>query len=231
MAGLIRPHMAGIWIAGTMPALLVALFVGRALRDRRRTGRDRLVLLSVIAVATAALWFVASAAVRYLNPKDENGTVSATSIIDVLKEATRRTTGSGSNFQPPTIHGPLDWPYAALRTLVRPLPTEAFGAAQLFSALEITLFIGLCLLSFRRLVNLPRLASTVPFVAFAVTTLFLGGLIFASFANLGVLTRQKSLLFPFLLLIPCLPPLPRAIGSQPTEPGHIARPLSSTLSG
>jgi hypothetical protein len=37
-----------------------------------------------------------------------------------------------------------------------------------------------------------------------VTTLFLAGLAYSSFANLGVLTRQKSLVFPFMLLVPCL---------------------------
>lgn len=43
-----------------------------------------------------------------------------------------------------------------------------------------------------------------PFVIFAVTAIMLSGLAFASHANLGVLTRQKVPIFPFLLL-PCLP--------------------------
>jgi len=47
-----------------------------------------------------------------------------------------------------------------------------------------------------------------PYVLFAVITLFLLGLAFSSFANLAVLTRQKSIAFPFLLLLVCLPPLP-----------------------
>lgn len=59
---------------------------------------------------------------------------------------------------------------------------------------------------------------TSPYVAFAVTALFLGGLAYSSFANLGVLTRQKSLLIPFMLLLPCLP-----VFSRSTPPPNSSR--------
>jgi hypothetical protein len=72
-------------------------------------------------------------------------------------------------------------------------------------------FVGLCLMSWRRVRNLPRAMMTNPFVAFTMTTLMLGGLAYSSFANLGVLTRQKSLIFPFLLLIPCVPEVRQAV--------------------
>jgi hypothetical protein len=44
-----------------------------------------------------------------------------------------------------------------------------------------------------------------PFVIFAETAIMLSALAFASFANLGILTRQKTLILPLLLLLPCLP--------------------------
>ncbi len=72
-----------------------------------------------------------------------------------------------------------------------------------------TLLIGLGILSYRRLMHIPKLVLTVPFVTFAMTTLFVMGLALSSFANLGVLARQKALVFPFLLLVVCLPELPR----------------------
>jgi hypothetical protein len=87
------------------------------------------------------------------------------------------------------------------------LPNEASGLLQLLSAAEMTVFIGLCLVSWRRLLALPRAVMTTPYLAFAVSVLFMAGLAYSSFANLGILTRQKSLVFPLLLLIPCLPPL------------------------
>ncbi len=68
-----------------------------------------------------------------------------------------------------------------------------------------TVLIGVALLSWRRLANLPRQLIPVPYVAFAMTVVFFGSLAFTSFANLGVLTRERTLLFPFLLLTLCLP--------------------------
>ena len=76
------------------------------------------------------------------------------------------------------------------------------------SALEITAFLIICLVTYRRVLYLPKMIVSNPFVAFAMTSLFLGGLAYASFANLGVLTRQRSLILPLMFLIPCLPPLP-----------------------
>ena len=203
----VRPHMAGLWLAGVFPALLV-MFV-RNLRvapteDGRRTHQGLMVV--VIGVAAIGLVVLAGAAVRYLPGADEEGGESVTSI---LEETSRRTAQAGSSFNPPNLNNPVNWPYAAVRTLTRPLLVEARGSAQLFTALELTLLIGLAVVSYRRLLNLPKLVLTVPFVTFAMTTLFLASLAFSSFANLGILSRQKALVFPFLLLVLCLPALPR----------------------
>jgi hypothetical protein len=73
---------------------------------------------------------------------------------------------------------------------------------------------------------LPRTILTVPFVAFAMTTLFAAGLAYASFANLGILTRQKSLVFPLLLLLPCLP-FRREAADAAGEPVEAVRELVS----
>lgn len=205
-AAFVRPHIVGVWIAGMLPALVVALLVGRGHSTRRSRSRagDVLVLTALITVALAGLSVIAQSTVNYLNPSSDE--VSVTSISDILTETTRRTSKeSGSTFVPPAVASPTDWPYASLRTLTRPLIFEADSLSQLLVAAEMMAFLGLCLVSWRRLVNLPRLIITNPFVTFAMTTLFLAGLAYSSFGNLGVLTRQKSLIFPLMLLIPCLP--------------------------
>jgi len=204
-AALVRPHIAGLWLAGLMPALLVTLLRGRGPRHVRGGGfADRLVLLAMIGVATVAMAAVGSATMRYLQHSGEEH-ITTNSVTSILTETTRRTSEAGSNFRPVVISGPTDWPYASIRTLVRPLLIEAKGLAQLVSALELTVLGGLALANLRRLANLPRLVLTNPYVAFAMAVLFFGGLAYASFANLGVLTRQKSLLFPMMLLVLCLP--------------------------
>lgn len=208
-AAFVRPHISGIWLAGLLPALLVGVFGRTRSGERTRgTGAHRVLMLLAVIVAGLALSAVASTTVRYLNPKTDETAVSGTSITDILNETTRRTSEAGSTFVPPVITGPLDWPVASVRTLTRPLLIEASNLAQLISALEITAFLIICLVSYRRVLYLPKMIISNPFIAFAMTSLFLGGLAYSSFANLGVLTRQKSLILPLMLLIPCLPPLP-----------------------
>jgi hypothetical protein len=203
-AGLVRPHMAAIWLAGLLPALVVTLLRGRTDRRRGRAA-DRAAIVVVLAVAVIGLSIMAQATVRYLDPNESETVSGSDTISEILAETTRRTSEAGSNFTPITVEGPRDWPVASLRTLTRPLLIEANGAGQMLAALELSAFFVLCALAYRRVLNLPRLLVTNAYVAFAMATLFLGGLAYSSFANLGVLTRQKSLLFPFLLLIPCLP--------------------------
>jgi hypothetical protein len=208
LAAAVRPHMAALWIGGLFPALIVALFRGRGQKGAQRGAAlfDRLLLLVIIGIAGAALVAVGSATLKFLDPSKEDSTKStSTDITAILTETSRRTAQAGSAFTPPSVSSPLDWPYASVRTLLRPLLFEAHGAGQLLSALEIAVFMGVCVLSWRRVAHLPGLIFTNPFIAFAMTSLFFSGLAYTSFANLGLLARQKSLLLPLMFLIPCLP--------------------------
>jgi hypothetical protein len=213
----IRPHIGGLWVAGLLPALVVMTIKGHVRIDDARRGRgaNRIVLLAVIAVAAAGLSFVASTTMRYLQFNEGTATLSSDNLTNILAETTRRTTEAGSNFQPVVVTGPTDWPEASLRTLTRPLIIEARNLFQLITALEMTALIGLMLYAYRRLLNLPRLMFTNPYITFAMVTLFLGGLAYSSFANLGVLARQKSLILPLMLLIPCIPALPSRFSRSP----------------
>lgn len=221
-AAYIRPHMVGIWLAGAFPALLVAAFRGRDPWERRPTkSLDRVILIPVIVIAGISLLVVSLATVRYLDPGTTGGDeASSGGVTSILDETTRRTEQAGSAFEPPSISSPLNWPFASIRTLTRPLIIEARGSAQLFTALEITIILLLCAVSWRRVVNVPRLVVENAYVMFAMTTLFLCGLAFTSFANLAVLARQRSIVFPFMLLIVCVP----AIRRRPEhDPDHVER--------
>lgn len=226
-AGLIRPHMTGIWIAAAVPALALAFVLGgrsKAIHAHpRRTGR--LSIIVGLVVAAVALSVVATFAVRFLEPGTDED--APTSLTEILEETQRRTSKTGSTFVPPSVSSPTSWPYAAVRTLTRPLPIEARGVAQLLSAAEIVAIAGVYVASWRRLRSIPMLVFTNPYVAFAVTATFLGGLAFASFANLGVLTRQKSLLFPLLLLPVCVPTR-RANADRTARPATTVEPRERT---
>lgn len=202
-AAIIRPHIAGIWVAAALPGLVVALVA----RSRSTGGRkvSRFGILLVIGVALIVFGALATATVEFLAPASDDETSTTGSLTQILEETTRRTAQAGSSFTPPSVSSPLNWPYASLRTLTRPLPFEVQGVAQLISAAEMTALLGIYALSRKRIRNLPRLIVSNPYITFVVTALFLVGLAYTSLANLGILTRQKSLIMPFLLLLPCVP--------------------------
>lgn len=197
---LIRPHMAGIWVGGAIAGLILASFVG----IRGESGRGgRVGALLILAVAGVAFAGIAQFTVEFLDATRFDD--ESSSVTDILEETARRTSQAGSNFVPPSIASPLNWPYAIARTLTRPLPIEASGLAQLVSAAEMLALFALVVFSWKRVRRLPRMLVSNPYVLFSVAALVLAGLAYTSLANLGVLTRQKSLLFPLLLLVPCLP--------------------------
>jgi hypothetical protein len=201
--GAVRPHMAGIWAAAVLSGVVV-LF----LRPSGQTVRGRTVKrgtsLTLLVIGGIGLAFLAAATIGYLEPPaDEAQETSA--ITSILEETTRRTAQAESAFDPPSVSNPLNWPFAAVRTLTRPLPGEVTGPAQWLSAVEMVALLALVAWSWRSLANLPRLLTSNAYVAFAFVAVFLSGLAYSSFANLGVLTRQKSLVLPLVLLLACLP--------------------------
>jgi hypothetical protein len=221
-AGFIRPHVAGIWLAGLVLAVVVALV--KALRSNRGTTASsrRIVGLGAIVVLSGfGVLSVGQVAVDRIEAKDEQ-TAFTDSVTAALRETTRRSDQGGSSFEAPAISGPQDWPYAVVRTLTRPLLVEARGAFQWLSALEMTAYVGLCLASWRRIVAVPRWMIRMPYLTLAVTVLFAAALAYSSFANLGVLTRQRSLLIPFLLLLPCVPPWTSRTQTVELEPVNLS---------
>ena len=214
-AAIIRPHIAGIWVAAALPGLVIALVGRNRLAGGRRVSKFGIVL--VLGVALIVFGALATATVGYLAPASDDETSTSDSLTQILEETTRRTAQAGSSFTPPSVSSPLNWPYASLRTLTRPLPFEVQGIAQLASAAEMTALLGIYALSRKRIRNLPRLIVSNPYITFVVTTIFLVGLAYTSLANLGLLTRQKSLIMPFLLLLPCLPAREHRRPEQPDK--------------
>jgi hypothetical protein len=97
----VRPHMAGLWLAGVFPALIV-MFV-RNMRKRRSTDGRRTsqgLMVVVIGVAAIGLVMLATTAVRYLPGGGEEGGESVSSIFE---ETARRTAQARSNFDPPNV--------------------------------------------------------------------------------------------------------------------------------
>jgi hypothetical protein len=227
-AAMVRPHMALLGLAGLVVATLIGL-VARRMGPASRGGRPAIVVITLLALV--ALVGLGRATLKFLNPEDDGTSRSvSTQITDILNTAGERTSEGGSAFTPMEIRGPIDYPQAILRTLTRPLLYEIVNVETMLPALEMTSFVALCLLSWRRIIRLPLTMLRSPFVAYAAVVCLMFGLGWASFGNLAVLVRQRSIVFPLMLLFPCLP-APAPVLPEPRRgiaPGRVWQPLTRT---
>ena len=189
---LVRPHMAVLLFGG--------LFVGYLVRPSRPDAAlaPLLKLVGTAVMVVVGLLLVVQAE-RFF------GVEGDTSAGDVLDNTVARTQQGGSSFEATPVSSPLDLPAAFVSVLLRPFPWEARNIQSLAAALESA---GLVYLAWRcrdRLRGLPHLLRTRPYVAFAVTYTLLFVVAFSSFANFGILTRQRVQVFPFVLVLLALP--------------------------
>ena len=158
-------------------------------------------------VGIVGLVIVANVTLRYLDPNGgENSQSNVSSRVTAIFQSTeQRSNEGGSAFKTINTSSVTSWPYAIVRTLTRPMLFEANGLATLLPALEMAFFMVVGLFSWRRVAHVMVLWRRSPYVTFVLVVLFMFGVAFASIGNLGILTRQRSLVVPLLLLPLCLP--------------------------
>jgi hypothetical protein len=220
-AARVRPHFAAIWAGGAVVALLVRVVIDATRRNESGRRGPQVSSLFLAALAVVGFVVIATATLEFLpdaaEGEDAPVTDQLTAIFDSVEN---RTDQGGSSFDPVQVSGPQDWPYAAYRTLTRPLIIEARSFAEVLPAVEMTALLFVGLFSWRRLANAPRLIFTTPYLMFAALCLLTFGVAFASFANLGLLVRQRTLVTPFLLLFLCIPPIgTREVQTESNETG------------
>jgi hypothetical protein len=205
----VRPHFAAIWAGAIVIALASRVALDAMRRSDRAGERRRLQLGSLLLVVIAGIGFavIASITLNYLGPSDEDDLGATDQLTSIFDRTENQTTQGGSSFEPIAVNGPQDWPYATFRTITRPLLIEARGLSSLLPALEMTVLLFVGIISWRRLANAPKLMLTTPYVVFALLCVVTFGVAFASIGNLGILTRQRSLILPLVLLFWCLPPI------------------------
>lgn len=202
---LVRPHMAALLFGG--------LFVGYLARPSSPTsalgplfktlGTGVLVVVGVLLVAQAERFFGVDGS-------------SDKTVSSVLDDTVARTQQGGSSFEATPVSSPLDLPGAFVSVLLRPFPWEARNIQSLVAALESSALVYLAWRCRDRLRALPRLLRTEPYIAFAVSYTLLFVVAFSSFANFGILTRQRVQVFPFVLVLLALPVAGRLAEAHPT---------------
>lgn len=204
---LVRPHIAIMSILSFGLAIAVGTLgrrggEGSSTRARvlRLLGLALVVGLGVVGSARLAQQFESFA---------EDGTGAA------LAGAMQQSAIGESEFTPVTVTSPLDLPGGIVSVLLRPFPFEAGSVAELVASAEGVLLLAILLLSWRRLARFPRLALQRPFLVFMAGYVVLFAIGFSFIANFGILSRQRVLVLPAVLMLAALP-----IAGRRTAPGR-----------
>lgn len=130
------------------------------------------------------------------------------SVQVTLDDVTARTGQGGSYVEGThTDLSPSRFPLAFMNVMFRPYPWQATNAQSLLAAAEASAILLLFLTGWRRLLGGLRAVLDAPFVILCCcyTVLFVYG--FSSFANYGILVRQRVQVLPFFLVLLAMPRL------------------------
>ena len=199
---MVRPHLALIVIAGFALGLLL----------RRNRGRYTRLLARPLGTVVLLVGMILAGAVMFQQTQSffKLDSLDLESAQAVLDSTTLQTSEGGSAFSPPSPTSPVGYVEATVTVLFRPFPTEVTGAA-LLSSVEGVLLAGLVVVSWRRLIRIPRMSLRNAYVAFAVgyTAVFIFA--FASISNFGILARERSQFFPVLFVLLAIPKRERGV--------------------
>lgn len=197
LASLVRPHVAGL--------MAISLALGYLFRR----GRSDLGILAPIAksVTLAALVVVAVVFTQRTDQfLQESGYETGHGITSLLQQTTEKNAYGGSAFVPSILESPARLPIAAGTVLFRPLIFDAHNVQVFLSGIEGTFLLLLFFFRISWVLTALRSIRRQAYlaIAFAYTGLFV--VAFSSFANFGLLARERVMVLPFLLALVCVPP-------------------------
>ena len=206
----VRPHLLALVTVAAGCA-----YVGGRVRVGDQGVRSLLArpagLLAVVLLAA----FTVSQGAKFLGMED----LSLSSIEAELDEQTERSTTGGSEFDNDgNSLNPIHLPQGAATVLLRPFPWETERPLQLLSSLESVVLAGLIIARLSSLRTALWRARSTPFLLYCWVLTILYAATFSSFANFGLLVRQRSLVLPALFVLLAV----RAVPRQAPSPGRPA---------
>ena len=219
MVAMVRPHVAA----------LVAISVFAAYVLRRHPGPGSLAAVGGKVVGIIVLGVGLVVAVGQLEQFLGVDAFDQESVQVTLDEVTARTGQGGSYVEGTrTDLSPSRFPRAFVNVMFRPFPWQATNLQALVAAAEALLLLVLFLGGWRRLLGAVRSTLDTSYVILCgcYTVLFVYG--FSSFANYGILVRQRVQMLPFFLVLLAMPPLRRAEPDlEEPDAGWTAAPVRS----
>lgn len=201
LLGIVWVGAAGFLMLEIRPHLLlisaVALVGSQLAKSPSEHGRRGLLVRLLV---LAALVPVLVSGFHAVDSTFGNGTTNG-GIDAQLEETVTRTAIGGSAFAPTPVRTPLDVPAATISVLYRPFLFEVRSFAVLISALEGSALLVMTILAARWVWRVGQAVYRSPFGAFC-GTFVLGFIIaFSNIANAGILSRQRTQMFPALMIL------------------------------
>lgn len=220
LAGIVRPHMAGL-----IAVAVAAAFLVRKPDDRWRRFGPMVKVVSMTVLGIVA--FVAvSKAEDFLK---KAGVDTGRGLQGTLAGVTARTAQGGSDFAPSILASPARAPIAFFTVLFRPSVLDAHNAQALVAALEGTFLLLLTVTRIRWILGAVRAIRRLPYVAFALAYSALFVFAFSSIANFGLLVRERVQLWPLFFVLVSIPPPERA--TPDTDGGSVPTRVAATTVG
>ncbi len=217
-----------------MAGFAVAMLILPAGPRRNLGGLRRLGSILVLGAILAGSIFIT---LHYL--VHQSGSLS----LNQLAKANQGASRPGATSSAVTYSSnPADYPKDVYTVLFDPELFNAHGSGERLAAVENLIIIGVILSSMRQLRIVIRAAFARPYVMLCGIYSVAFCYTFAALGNLGLITRERTLLFPFLLAVLCIPRSPkgeppefewelrrkarlerRRNGEQPKTPARTAR--------
>ena len=126
-------------------------------------------------------------------------------VEQALDRTEDQSSKGGSEFSVARPKSPTEFPEAVVTVLFRPFPWEAGNVQALVAAVEGAVLLLVFVMSLPRLARLPRFLVTTPYVAFVTAYTLMFVFAFSSVGNFGIITRQRTQVFPMVLVLVALP--------------------------
>lgn len=205
---MVRPHISVLMMLALIAGFLV----------RRGKSSDALMRGGTKVVGIVVLLVVGTIAVANASAFLGVDSFDTDTLNQTLSSTTDRTSEAQSSFSVPNAQSPTGFPIAVVTVLFRPFPYEAGGVGGLVASAEGMFLLALCVASWRRLATIPRRLFREPYVMMSVVFTLVFVFAFSNFSNFGILTRERTQVFPFFLVLLCVRARPnpdeRALGTQ-----------------
>jgi hypothetical protein len=204
--------LAGSWVAFMVrPVIGIILFGGAVtaliIHPGRRVDRYSYPLKVLVATPLLVIGLVVGLRTAFAYERIE---FSVGGVVQSHQGLQETLSEGGSEFQPPSLTAPGEAVNAAITVMFRPYPWEVTNVQAAIAGVEGLVFLSLVVLRLKSGIRAVRVRWRGGMIV-AVVLVALGILAaLSSFANFGLLVRQRSQLLPFLfLLLTAAPPVLR----------------------